>query len=134
MRPWWDEFCFSSSYDITRTFLFVLRVGKGEKRSQLNPRSLLSVGISPRLEILESGGSVIHREVFKHPTYLQYSTGTFSMSFVFVFIANDWESFSFVLGEGIEVIKERQTDKQTDYFWYFISSLRFLVNLMPTYP
>src|SRR3954469_21027164 len=43
---------------------------KGEKRSQLNPRSLLSVGISPRLEIMESGGSVIHREVFKHPTYL----------------------------------------------------------------
>src|SRR4051812_2130921 len=70
MRPWWDEFCFSSSYDITRTFLFVLRVGKGKKRSQLNPRSLLSVGNSPRLEILESGGSVIHREVFKHPTYL----------------------------------------------------------------
>src|SRR3954462_10636507 len=31
MRPWWDEFCFSSSYDITRTFLFVLRVGKGKK-------------------------------------------------------------------------------------------------------
>src|SRR4051812_36352447 len=70
MRPWWDEFCFSSSYDITRTFLFVLRVGKGKKRSQLNPRSLLSVGNSPRLEILESGGSVIYREVFKHPTYL----------------------------------------------------------------
>src|SRR3954465_10028384 len=43
---------------------------KGKKRSQLNPRSLLSVGISPRLEILEFGGSVIHREEFKHPTYL----------------------------------------------------------------
>src|SRR3954469_2359176 len=37
-------------------FLIVLRVGKGKKRSQLNPKSLLSVGISPRLEILESGG------------------------------------------------------------------------------
>src|SRR3954465_3032656 len=29
---------------------------KGKKRSQLNPKSLLSVGISPRLEILEAGG------------------------------------------------------------------------------
>src|SRR3954466_9757372 len=102
MRPWWDEFCFSSSYDYHTSFLICPTSRKGEKRSQLNPRSLLSVGISPRLEILESGGSVIHREVFKHPTYLQYSTGTFSVSFVIVFTANDWESFSFVLGEGIE--------------------------------
>src|SRR3954469_6452154 len=51
-------------------FLICPTSRKGEKRSQLNPRSLLSVGISPRLEILESGGSVIHRDVFKHPTYL----------------------------------------------------------------
>src|SRR3954468_2826284 len=51
-------------------FLICPTSRKGEKRSQLNPRSLLSVRISPRLEILESGGSVIHREVFKHPTYL----------------------------------------------------------------
>src|SRR3954465_15633562 len=29
---------------------------KGKKRSQLNHKSLLSVRISPRLEILESGG------------------------------------------------------------------------------
>src|SRR3954453_615227 len=51
-------------------FLICPTSRKGKKRSQLNPKSLLSVGISPRLEILESGGSVIHREVFKHPTYL----------------------------------------------------------------
>src|SRR3954468_8046303 len=50
-------------------FLICPMSRKGEKRSQLNPRSLLSVGISPRLEILEFGGSVIHREEFKHPTY-----------------------------------------------------------------
>src|SRR3954466_7065627 len=39
-------------------FLICPTSRKGKKRSQLNPRSLLSVGISPRLEILEFGGQL----------------------------------------------------------------------------